>query len=245
MANPASEDPFLTVQSDVLVTLTSARSLFSSYLRIRALAPSPTSPELQQSRSELLSNLDTLAVDLPDLADSVRAVEDDPYRFGLDLDEVSRRRKLVNDVGGEIEAMRREVEGVVNEDAHPSASSLATPAAVLPDPRSFEADRGEEDDAYGEFETQVQAQVMAGQDEQIHDVFQSVGRLRGQAEDMGRELEEQTGMLQDVDTLADRVGGKLQGGLKKVAWVVKKNEGKFFLLHFRQCFVWRGANYST
>jgi hypothetical protein len=43
---------------------------------------------------------------------------------------------------------------------------------------------------------------------------------------MGRELEEQGELLTDVDNVADRVGGKLQTGLKKVGWVIKQNEGK-------------------
>jgi t-SNARE syntaxin family protein len=32
-------------------------------------------------------------------------------------------------------------------------------------------------------------------------------------------------MLNEVDVVADRVGAKLQTGLKKVGWVIKKNEG--------------------
>ena len=70
-------------------TLRATRALFSSYLRIRTLATSVTSPELQQSRSELLATLQTLSNDLADLVDSVQAVEHDPYRFGLDVDESS------------------------------------------------------------------------------------------------------------------------------------------------------------
>jgi len=31
-------------------------------------------------------------------------------------------------------------------------------------------------------------------------------------------------MLDDVDTLADRVGGKLQNGVKKIRQIVRKNE---------------------
>ena len=65
---------------------------------------------------------------------------------------------------------------------------------------------------------------MREQDEQLDGVFQSVGVLRGQAVDMGRELEEQGVLLDEVDTLADRVGGKLSVGVKKVGQVIKRNE---------------------
>ncbi len=76
------------------------------------------------------------------------------------------------------------------------------------------------------FEQQRQTEIMHEQDEQLDGVFRTVGNLRQQADDMGRELEEQGQLLDDVDTIADRVGGRLQTGIKKVGWVIKKNEGR-------------------
>jgi hypothetical protein len=243
--NPAQEDdPFLSVQSDVLTTLSSTRHVFSSYLRIRTLSPSPTSPELIQSRSDLQSNLQILTADLADLLDSVQAVESDPYSFGLDVAEVQRRRGFVKDVGDEVEGMRRELEGVTHE-THVAGGHVASMAAgtgnattaaagragKLPAPASFEdahdeddGDGDDNDDPYGEFAAQQQEVMMREQDEQLDGVFQSVGVLRGQAVDMGRELEEQGALLDEVDTLADRVGGKLQVGVKKVGEVIRRNE---------------------
>ena len=222
-------DPFLSVQTDVLSTLTSTRHLFSSYLRIRTLSPSPTSPELIQSRSDLQSNLEVLTADLVDLLDSVQAVEPDPYRFGLDVAEVQRRRGFVREVGDEVEGMRRELGSVV-EETHiagpaPTSTGQGTMNERFPNPAGFEdGDRDDDDDPYGDFAQQQQEVMMREQDEQLDGVFQSVGVLRGQAVDMGRELEEQGGLLDDVDTLADRVGGKLQVGVKKVGEVIKRNE---------------------
>ena len=224
-----SDDPFLIVQSDVQTTLSQTlRPLFSSYLRIRTLATSPSSPELQQARAELLSTLETLSADLADLVDSVQAVEGDPYRYGLDIAEVGRRRQFVKDVGGEVESMRREIEEVTgNASSHGHANGYIAKGkgkdVTLPSPGAFD-DEERDDDAYGAFEAQTQQEMMAEQDVQLDETFRTVGRLRGQAQDMGRELEEQGGMLEEIDNVADRVGGKLQNGLKKVGWVIKKNE---------------------
>jgi len=44
---------------------------------------------------------------------------------------------------------------------------------------------------------------------------------------MGRELEEQAEMLDVVDGLADRVGGRLQTGLKSMGTIIRKNEDGF------------------
>jgi t-SNARE syntaxin family protein len=161
-------------------------------------------------------------------------VESDPYRFGLDVAEVQRRRQFVKDVGDEVEGMRRELEGVTH-DTNVAASTTAGgggggAAAAggnggkLRAPASFEDDAHYDDDPYGEFEAQQQQTMMAEQDEQLDGVFQTVGILRGQAVDMGRELEEQAQIIDEVGTVADRVGGKLNVGVKKVGEVIRRNE---------------------
>ncbi|KAF2841218.1 hypothetical protein M501DRAFT_929423 [Patellaria atrata CBS 101060] len=216
MSSTGDEDPFLQVQADVLSLLNTTRPLFSSYLRIRSSATSPNSPELIEARSELESTLQDLSSDLRDLIETVKAVEHDPYRYGLEIDEVERRRHLVEEVGGEIEDMREELQKTVH-DAQKGKAVIN--GDVLPDPDSF----GDED-YYVQFEQEQQMQIMQEQDETLDSVFRTVGNLKNQATDMGRELEEQREILEEVDALADRVDGKLQTGIKSVGWVIKKNE---------------------
>ena len=101
---------------------------------------------------------------------------------------------------------------------------------ALPHPSAFDSedeDGRDEDGDYAQFEQQRQEQIMQEQDEALDDVFKTVGTLRQQADTMGRELEEQADLLDDVDNIADRVGGKLQNGIKKIGWVIRKNEGLF------------------
>lgn len=205
---------------DVLTQLNTIRGLFSSYKRIRSSATSATSPEYQDARNELEANLKDLTFDLEDLIESVKAVESDPYKFGLEIEEVERRRRLVGEVGAEVDGMRAELQKTVNEVQNKSKAPVNND--VLADPDSFE----DEEDEYAEFEEQRQVEMMHEQDQALDGVFRTVGNLRQQADDMGRELEDQTEMLKDVDDVADRVGSKLQNGLKKVGWVIKQNEGR-------------------
>jgi len=128
----------------------------------------------------------------------------------------------VEEVGGELEDMREELLKTVHDA---QAKGKAANGDALPHPDAFE-----EDGDYAAFEQEQQMQIMHEQDEQLDGVFRTVGTLRQQADDMGRELEEQGEILREVDTVADRVGGKLQSGLKKVGWVIKKNEGSFAML---------------
>lgn len=197
----------------MLAQLTSTRALFTSYLRIRSLSSTTRpSPELASAHAELSGSLGTLAEDLADLISAVQAVQADPYKYGLEVEEVSRRRRLVDEVGDEVAGMREEL-----------GRAVAGGAAV-----EEERQRGGEEEAgrdYNEeFEREQQVTMMREQDQDLEGVFRTVGNLRRQADDMGRELEEQVGILDTVEVLTDRVGGRLQGGLKKMGEVVRKNE---------------------
>lgn len=89
---------------------------------------------------------------------------------------------------------------------------------------SFDDSRDPNNDNYAEFEQQQQLRILNEQDQELDQVFSTVGNLRAQADVMGRELEEQSEMLNHVDGLTDRVAGRLETGLQKMSYVIKKNE---------------------
>jgi t-SNARE syntaxin family protein len=103
------------------------------------------------------------------------------------------------------------------------SASAGAPASAAAASGGYSADDGQEDYA-AEFEHQQQLRMLGEQDEALDSVFHTVGNLRAQADTMGRELEEQVGMLEEVEQLTDRVGGKLQTGIKKVGTVLRRNE---------------------
>ncbi|KAM3524488.1 hypothetical protein NHJ13051_004526 [Beauveria bassiana] len=217
MSSTNEEDPFLQVQQDVLSQLSSARPLFASYLRIRSLASAASSPELASARADLEAALSALAEDLSDLVASVAAVESSPAAYGLSAEEVARRKRLVQEVGGEVDDMREELQRKLASGGGGGTS----------DPAMARGGEQEEEDSYAEFEQQQQLEMMRDQDQHLDGVFQTVGNLRRQADDMGRELEEQHEMLEVVDSVADRVGGRLQNGMSKLQTVIRRNEDRY------------------
>ncbi|KAK4164920.1 syntaxin-6 [Cladorrhinum sp. PSN259] len=223
MSSTNEEDPFLQVQQDVLSQLSSTRPLFTSYLRIRSLSTSATSPELASARSDLESALTSLVEDLADLVESVKAVESNPAQYGLSETEVARRKRLVQEVGGEIEDMRDALAKVSSS----SPSSGGRRNGGLPDPSSFAIGDGDNEDYAAQFEQEQQVMMMREQDEHLDGVFQTVGNLRRQADDMGRELEEQREMLEVVDNLTERVGGRLQTGMEKMKHIIRRSEDRW------------------
>jgi member of the syntaxin family of t-SNAREs len=221
----AQDDPFLSAQQDLLALLNQSRPQLQSYLRIRSSASSANSPELIEARQELESTLTDLSADLQDLVDSVKAVEGDPSRYGLSRAEVDRRKKLVTDVAAEVEGMHQKLEETVQSADHRRQASLAHPDTYAVEDGDPLAE-GEDDDEYGAWEEQRQMEIMHEQDEQLEGVFQTVGYLRMQADTMGRELEEQAEILDETESIADRVGGKLAKGMKGIRYVLERNEGE-------------------
>lgn len=205
------------MQADVLSQLQFTRPLFTTYQRICSFITSPDNPELVSSRSELSDAIDSLSEDLADLNASVEAVQSDPFKYGLEIEEVVRRRKLCDDVETELQEMRASL--------GQTSSSPTIPANKLgrytmdPD-EAAEYDR----DDYSAFMQEPQLQILAEQDTQLENVSQTVNKIRQQASDMGRELEEQAELLDRVDGLADRVGGRLQTGMKSLGTVIRRNE---------------------
>lgn len=136
----------------------------------------------------------------------------------------------MQEVGGEIEDMREELLKTTHNAKGQQGGGQGKGDGDLPDPSSFAIPDGEGEeggDNYAEFEQQQQVQMMREQDQHLDGVFQTVGNLRRQANDMGRELGEQHEMLEVVDDLADRVGGRLQTGVQKLGKIVRANEDRW------------------
>ncbi len=132
----------------------------------------------------------------------------------------------MQEAGGEVDDMHEQLSHATTTTGRQGQRG----GTDLPDPSSFaiaDGDTTNDDNDYAaQFERDQQQVMMREQDEQLDGVFQTVGSLRRQADDMGRELEEQAEMLEVVDQLADRVGGRLQTGMDKLKYVMRHNEDR-------------------
>ncbi|RPB03880.1 hypothetical protein L873DRAFT_1760424 [Choiromyces venosus 120613-1] len=218
MSSTADTDPFIQFQNELANLLESARTSFSSYLRIRALhAPTAApSPELLSAQAELITLLDEISTDLSDLHATVRQMEADPYKFGLDVPEVVRRRRFVDEVEGEVGDMREELNSTSSSSSRQNAGAAA---GVAMDDR-----RDEEGGGWNGYEMQYQQEIMHDQDEMLEGVSRTVVNLREQADVMNRELEEQTEMLGALDGDVDRAEHKLKKGVRDLNTFIRKNE---------------------
>ncbi len=89
--------------SELEANLSSTHSLLTSYDRIASSSTSFSSPAVLEARDELRGTLSLLEADLEDLEESVRVVEETGERWGIEEDEVRRRRGFVERVKGEVQ----------------------------------------------------------------------------------------------------------------------------------------------
>jgi t-SNARE syntaxin family protein len=96
----------------------------------------------------------------------VKAVQSDPYKYGLEIEEVSRRKRLVDEVGGEVEDMREELQKTLGNVA--AAGRLGGGGGG-----GFDSGTEVGPDYTTEFEQQQQMVMMREQDQDLEGVFRT------------------------------------------------------------------------
>ncbi|KAI9105962.1 syntaxin 6, N-terminal-domain-containing protein [Phlyctochytrium arcticum] len=215
-----AEDPYFALKDEVELNVGNAEKLFNQW---KDLLNGPDTSAAGQSfrrdtdiLKELLSDIDE---DLEALQETISVVEANPARFRLDVREIQERKNFVARTRKAVADIRKAV-------LHPSKSPERD--AVLQGPKSIKDSRFTEDSQpsnqrFIERETQQQQLLFQQQDHQLDGVLDTVGNLKEIAHVMGREMDDQTGLLVDLEAGVDTTAGKLQLGLRRMQEFIKAN----------------------
>lgn len=216
-----STDPYHAVQQDVQSSLQSAVTLRASYFRIQSMAREG-SEELVWAQNELKATLAALEADLEALEESVRVVESTgPRFFNLGDAEVAERRKYVDRVRKEIEAMRAELEGNPQGERSDSPYGQEPPAGAsqsslpLSHPLSPEQHQ---------WEREEQQMLIQEQDRTMDSISGTLTNLAQQAGLMGQEIGQHVEMLEDLDRHVDSTDTKLNTAMRRLRRFVHETE---------------------
>ncbi|KAK9325835.1 hypothetical protein V1517DRAFT_313653 [Lipomyces orientalis] len=214
-------DPYDDLAREVDGQLAHLRPQSQSYiLSLTSPSPSAGPTSATPTLENLTSTLEELELTIQDLRDSVNAVEASPEQFGLSQHQVSERRAFVDAKEREIGRIRAQI-----TDASKSGYHRSEFTSVQIDDDGL--DRGGMRSDYElEMEREHQALLIRDQDEQLDNVLYTVNNLREQAQVMGNELQEHVELLEDLDERVERTQSKLELGMKRVRWILKKNEEK-------------------
>ncbi|KAG5360593.1 t-SNARE affecting a late Golgi compartment protein 1 [Yarrowia sp. B02] len=193
-------DPFVQVCADAQSQLTQTRELLEAF---RA------DPSNHNTLQDLTNTTEDLAETISDLSQSVEAAQGRPQQFGLSAEDIQDRSKQVAQLMSQLGQVQKEVSKIRNTGT----------------PQGLYSDSVDDTEAKTAGLTQqMYASQIEEQDNALDGVYNTVNSLREQANVMSRELEDQSYLIDDLDRHADSAGSRLQRGLKKVDWVVRKNQ---------------------
>ncbi|KAI6043950.1 t-SNARE [Pisolithus marmoratus] len=225
-----STDPYHAVQQDVQSTLQTAVTLRASYFRIQNMAREG-SEELVWAQNELKATLVALEADLEALEESVKVVESTgPQFFNLGDAEVAERRKYVDRIRKEIEAMRAELEGNPVAPYHrrprersnsPDGQKPPTHTSQSPLPLSHPLSSEQH-----QWEREEQQLLIQEQDRTMDSISGTLTNLAHQTGLMGQEIEQHVEMLEDLERHVDGTDTKLNTSMRRLRRFVRETEGE-------------------
>lgn len=209
-------DPFNQVYSDALGQLKYAEELLDSY---RASPDTFHIEDLNNVTQELVETIH-------DLSQSTGAIQSNPSQYGLTAAEVSQRISQVGSLNSQLTDIQ---EGIIEAQKAASGSTKAPPAysSTSKSPFGDEHERdgnGQGGSGQGMGNSLLYAEAIASQDNMLDSVSQTVSNLNQQAFDMSRELEDQSGLIEDFERHAETAQDKMRRGLKRMDWVIRNNQ---------------------
>lgn len=216
-------DPFTQVYSDALGQLSTAEHLIETY---------DSAP--QDFHVEDLNNvIQELVETIHDLSQSTGAIQSRPQDFGLTAADVHQRISQVGELNRQLMDLQEKMIEIRKKNAGSSghlfsSSSVEKGKGVT---RSSNFNNGydggdlEAGNGVGNANSSLLFQdEIQNQDNMLESVSKTVNNLNQQAHIMSQELAEQSVLIEDFDRQVDTAQDRLQRGMKRVNWIIRKNQ---------------------
>ncbi|ODQ64548.1 hypothetical protein NADFUDRAFT_42859 [Nadsonia fulvescens var. elongata DSM 6958] len=214
-------DPFNQVYSDAVEQIQQLDITIAQY-RNQGFASGTEHDSDNIKPADIANLMDELGLTVDDLLQSVEVARNQPEVYGLDKEQLRDRSNKVSELTKRLKHLQESTQGITM--GRGVGANLAKPSG--PPPFGAIADEpGVSENPYAN--DLLQQDIMQEQDQALDGVYQSVNVLREQANVMSRELEDQSYMLDDLDTHVDRSQDKLRRGIKRIETVYRKNEDTF------------------
>ncbi|XP_044734196.1 syntaxin-6 isoform X1 [Chrysoperla carnea] len=222
------EDPFFVVKDEVFKALNQARGLYLRWIELQdGEVLTVSKDEVEWTNTELKNAVRSIEWDLEDLEDTIGIVEKNPTKFKIDNKELTSRRTFIDNTRNEVKNMKDRMNINRNRDRDRTARQplLDSPARVpiSHGTTKYSKLENELDSPQRQFlgETLSQQQHMTRmQDEQLEVISESLGSLKTVSRQIGIEIDEQAGMLDEFGHEMENTESKMDTAMKKVAKVL-------------------------
>ncbi|CUM63527.1 uncharacterized protein PRCAT00001104001 [Priceomyces carsonii] len=203
-------DPFNEVQDDAYASVARLETLIGKSGNINDV-----------KKIDFDNNFQELSEIFKDLEQALKASEADPESFLLTSIDIDDRRKRLKDLDTKIHQIKENWDAKMRNTNRDVTSMSNRISQDEQDENPFD-----DDNNYRSMDQFQQQQIIQEQDVHLDSIHETMRSLNQQAQLMGGELENQAGMLEDLDTELDNVGDRVQRGLKRIGYVIEKNREK-------------------
>lgn len=211
-------DPFNQVYKDALSQMSIAEQLLQKY----ESAPSTFHVE------DLNNAIQELVETIHDLSQSTGAIQSQPQKFGLTIQDVQNRISQVGALNSQLMDLQDHVINIRKQHGNNSESHMFSDSSQKIIQNDF-LSRSETPEIRLESSNNtttslIYQQELNNQDNMLDSVYQTVNSLNQQANLMSQELAEQSVLIEDFDRQVDTAQDRLRRGMKKVDWVIRHNQ---------------------
>ncbi|ORZ34149.1 hypothetical protein BCR44DRAFT_153097 [Catenaria anguillulae PL171] len=212
------QDPFDVVKASVSHNLVSAKASLDNW----AAQGHPL-----HVAHNARSSLNAIAADINDLAETILVVQREPARFRLTAADIQARRSFVATAKESLKELQSTLEsGMVAAEKQQRAALFNTSGHSPPFSASkppLASGAGSNDPNQNLIDNQLGQQqvLMRNQDQQLDQVMNTVSTLKQVAITMGDEIEDQIGLMNDMDHDVDNTQDKLRGAMRRMDHLMK------------------------
>lgn len=218
------DDPFFTVKEEVQKAITNVNGLF---LRFTGLLDKNTSStkEIDWLKNEIKTNTRSIEWDLEDLTETISIVESNPQKFNLTVSDIEDRQMFIKKSRELIEELKITLQNAeantnINNTSQKVRRHSGNKYSRLCNDIQFSNQRFIND------QQQQQETEMNQQDKQLENVSASVGMLKSMGGQIGKELDEQAIILDDLGHEIEQTDSRLNTILVRVEKMLRLADDK-------------------
>jgi len=206
-------DPFNTVKEEVESSIANVKSLYDQWLR---KINSGSSSSLQNSKrelnqlelniTELIENID---MDIVDLEQTIQIVETNQQKFNLSQAEIQKRKQFVSYARNTIMNIQK-----IIQEPRKKQQSFTDPLTSSSYSNNVRMEN----------EQRHQQLLLQEQNEAMDDVLGTVYNMKEIARTMNNELDDQQGLLQELEEDVDNTTSHLSSARRRLDKIVDSND---------------------
>jgi len=210
-------DPFYIVKQEVMEALQAVGEMFERWKDLLENSNTSTNDDFKWVSNELKTGVRGIEADLTDLEETISVAEKDKIRFRIDDVEITNRRAFVSSSKKRLQAIKDEMnspktKGKLDKD---SRSLLLSPKSDNRHSKYEESVRQDNQD-FIDGQSRRQQMIMQDQEQDLSQLSNTVVTLKEIGVTVGKELDSQRLLIEDIEGEVDKANSGLKGAVKKV-----------------------------